>query len=74
MADALFEYDEKAAARILGVAPRTLRSWRVAGNVSHHRTPGGRVRYTMEDLLELQRRSRVHVTSSRVTTQTAAQG
>jgi DNA-binding transcriptional MerR regulator len=73
MKDALFEYDEKAAARILGIAPRTLRAWRVGGKVSHHRTPGGRVRYTMDDLLELQRRSRVHVTFSRIQPHTAAQ-
>lgn len=47
-------YDEKAAARILGVAPRTLRAWRKAGKISHHRTPGGRVRYTLDQLLAVQ--------------------
>lgn len=46
-------YDEKAAARILGVAPRTLRAWRTDGKVAHYRTPGGRVRYSLDQLLAL---------------------
>jgi DNA-binding transcriptional MerR regulator len=48
-------YDEKAAARIIGVSPRTLRAWRKDGKVSYHRTPGGRVRYTLDQMLDLQR-------------------
>lgn len=54
-----FDYDEKAAARILNVAPRTLRRWRKAGHVGYHVTPGGRVRYSVDQLLELQSASRV---------------
>ncbi|MEZ0495981.1 helix-turn-helix domain-containing protein [Sphingomonas sp. IW22] len=51
----LFDFGEKAAARIVGVSPRTLRRWREAGKVGHYVTPGGRIRYTMEQLIELQR-------------------
>jgi excisionase family DNA binding protein len=60
-----FDYDEKAAARILNVAPRTLRRWRIDGKVSHHRTPGGRVRYSTDQLLELQLAGRVAATAAR---------
>ncbi len=66
MADALFGFDEKAAARIIGIAPRTLRAWRKAGKVGHYLTPGGRIRYTMDQLLDLQRGARIHVTSGRM--------
>lgn len=51
--------DEKSAARILAMAPRTLRRWRVKGKVPHHRTPGGRIRYTVDQLIEFQRSLRV---------------
>jgi DNA-binding transcriptional MerR regulator len=44
-------YDEKAAARIAEVHPRTLRRWRVQGLVASYRTPTGRVRYRLEDLV-----------------------
>ena len=36
-------FDEKAAARILGISPKTLGRWRKAGMVSHYRTPTGRI-------------------------------
>lgn len=58
-ADRLFDYDEKAASRILGVSSRTLRAWRKAGKVDHYVTPGGRIRYSTEQLVDLQRGSRV---------------
>jgi len=74
MTTSLFGYDEKTAARILGVAPRTLRAWRVAGKVSHHRTPGGRVRYTMDQLIEVQRAARLNVTNGHTKPLVAAQG
>lgn len=53
------DFDEKAAARILGVSPKTLSRWRKAGMVSHYRTPTGRIRYTTDDLLALQRAGHV---------------
>ncbi|WP_353955627.1 MerR family transcriptional regulator [uncultured Sphingomonas sp.] len=56
---AVHDFDEKAAARILCVSPKTLSRWRKAGMVSHYRTPTGRVRYTMDDLLQVQRSGRV---------------
>ena len=49
-------YDEKAAARILSVAPRTLRRWRAQGKVSPYRTLGGRIRYSLDQLLEMRKR------------------
>ncbi|WP_267380521.1 MULTISPECIES: helix-turn-helix domain-containing protein [unclassified Sphingomonas] len=59
--DQVRDFDEKAAARILSIAPKTLSRWRKAGMVSHYRTPTGRVRYTMDDLIAVQRRGRVPV-------------
>lgn len=44
-------YSEKEAARIWGVAPRTLRSWRSANLIEWTRTPTGRVRYTLDQIL-----------------------
>lgn len=73
MPETLFGFDEKAAARILGIAPRTLRAWLKGGKVAHHLTPGGRVRYTMEQLLDLQRNARVEATTSRTLPLPAAQ-
>ena len=57
--DAATDYDEKAAARILGLAPRTLRRWRKAGLIGHYLTPTGRVRYSVDDLLAVQMGGRV---------------
>lgn len=55
----IFDFDEKAAARIVGVTTRTMRSWRKAKKVSFYRTPGGRIRYTVDQLTDLQRRCRI---------------
>lgn len=52
-------FTEPQAARIVGVAQRTLRRWRKAGAVGYSLTPGGRIRYTPEDLHQLQRSMRV---------------
>ena len=52
-------FGEKAAARILDVHPRTLRRMRSRGLVAHYRTPTGRVRYKLEDLIEASRVERV---------------
>lgn len=65
MAESLFGFDEKAAARILGVTPRTLRRWRQLGQIGYHRTPGGRIRYTMDQLIDAQRAARVNVGAGR---------
>lgn len=56
---AVHDFDKKAAARILGISPKTLSRWRKAGMVSHYRTPTGRIRYTTDDLLALQRAGHV---------------
>lgn len=58
----VFDFDEKQAARILGIAPRTLRAWRVAGRIGHSRTPTGRVRYSTDQLLAVERVGRVAAT------------
>lgn len=55
----LFDYDEKQAAQILGVDPRTLRKWRSDGAIGFHRLPGGRIRYTADQLVEFKRSTRV---------------
>jgi predicted site-specific integrase-resolvase len=55
----LFEFGEKAAARILNVAPRTLRAWRREQKIDHYKLPNGRIRYSMDQLLEFQRSTRV---------------
>lgn len=52
-------FDEKAAARIVGVHPRTLRRWREASHVAFYRTPTGRVRYQLADLVKLASHARV---------------
>lgn len=47
-------YNEPQAARMLGATERTLRRWRAAGRVPFHATPGGRIRYTIDDLAAIQ--------------------
>jgi predicted site-specific integrase-resolvase len=54
MPDAL-GHSEQEAARIIGVSVRTLRRWRSKGAVGYSLTPGGRIRYTNEDLHRLRR-------------------
>jgi len=44
-------YSEKEAARIWGVAPRTLRAWRKAQLIECTHTPTGRIRYTLDQIL-----------------------
>lgn len=44
---------EAEAARVVGVHPDTLRNWRKRGAVGYTLTPGGRVRYTSEQLRQL---------------------
>ena len=44
---------EPQAAAALGVAPRTLRRWRQRGAIGYSLTPGGRVRYSPEDVRRL---------------------
>jgi DNA-binding transcriptional MerR regulator len=44
-------YSEKQAARIWGYSPRTLRAWRKAQLIEYIRTPTGRVRYTLDQIM-----------------------
>jgi excisionase family DNA binding protein len=46
-------FDEKTAAHMLGISPRTVRAWRRDGKISYHRTPGGRIRFTLEQILDV---------------------
>jgi excisionase family DNA binding protein len=62
MADSHFTEPQVAAA--LKVDVRTLRRWRKAGKISYQRTPGGRVRYRLDDLIELNARMVVERTCS----------
>jgi predicted site-specific integrase-resolvase len=59
MAD-IFDYDEAQAARILGIALVTLRRWRRRGAIGYHRTPGGRIRYTLDQLSNFRAGCRVN--------------
>ncbi|WP_367305067.1 helix-turn-helix domain-containing protein [Sphingomonas tagetis] len=46
-------WSEEQAAQQLRVHARTLRRWRQGGKVPFCRTPGGRVRYTFEQLVQI---------------------
>lgn len=46
-------FSEPQAAAMLEVSDRTLRRWRNAGRVSFYRSPGGRVHYTLDQILAL---------------------
>ena len=48
-----FGYTEPETARQLGIGERTLRRWRQAGAIGFSITPGGRIRYTTEDIYRL---------------------
>lgn len=50
---------EQQAANIIGVSPKTLRRWRQKGAVGYSLTPGGRIRYSHEDLHRLRLAMRV---------------
>lgn len=56
-------FDEKAAARIVDIHPRTLRRWRERGRVAYFRTPTGRVRYRLPDLLSAAQSERIAATA-----------
>ena len=55
-------FTEQQAARILGVCDRTLRRWRKKGALGYSLTPGGRIRYSSEDLRRLRAAMRVQPT------------
>lgn len=57
----LFDYDEKQAARILGVSTRTMKAYRAGAHIGFYRLPGklGRIRYSTEQLAEFVRSRRV---------------
>lgn len=59
MADNLLGMDEAEAARVVGVCKDTLRNWRKDGKVGYTLTPGGRIRYTPEQLHQLVRSMKV---------------
>lgn len=44
-------YDEKTAARIFNVTPRTMRAWRAAELIDFIRTPTGRIRYLTSHIM-----------------------
>lgn len=50
---------EAQAARALNVHPTTLRRWRKRGAIGYMLTPGGRVRYSTEDVRRLLQNMRV---------------
>lgn len=49
-------FTEPQIAHALGVDVRTVRRWRNAGKITFLRTPGGRVRYRIDDLIEMSAR------------------
>lgn len=53
---------EPQAARVLGIHHDTLRRWRKKGAVGFVLTPGGRVRYLIDDVVRLQTAMRVPAT------------
>jgi len=55
VSDGLYDYNEAQAARVLGIAERTLRDWRKKGYIGHHELPGGRIRYTVAQLMDFHR-------------------
>lgn len=60
MADGLMdEYNEASAASYLGLSARTLRRYRLMGRIGHHRSPGGRISYTLDQLIDFQLSTRV---------------
>lgn len=50
MTGRMYDHDEKSAARILEVSTKTLAGYRKRGLIGHYRLPGGRVRYSTEQL------------------------
>jgi predicted site-specific integrase-resolvase len=65
MIGGMYDHDEKQAARILEVSAKTLSRYRKAGLIGHFRLPGGRVRYSTEQLVAFAASTRV--TSEQVT-------
>ncbi|AOF96238.1 hypothetical protein [Sphingobium sp. RAC03] len=53
------EYNEASAASYLGISGRTLRRYRMMGRIGHHRSPGGRISYTLDQLIDFQLSTRV---------------
>ncbi|MCP1470985.1 DNA-binding transcriptional MerR regulator [Sphingobium sp. OAS761] len=53
------EYNEASAAAYLGLSPRTLRRYRMAGLIGYHRSPGGRISYTLDQMIDFQLSTRV---------------
>jgi len=53
------EYNEASAAKYLNISGRTLRRYRMAHLIGHHRSPGGRISYTLDQLIDFQLSTRV---------------
>ncbi len=64
MTGRMFDYDEPAAARILEMTPKTLARYRKKGAIAHYRLPGGRIRYSADQLADFVRSH--HVPARRV--------
>jgi predicted site-specific integrase-resolvase len=52
-------FNEPSAARILGISARTLAEWRKRGAIGFHRTPGGRIFYTTDQISNCRAKMRV---------------
>jgi DNA-binding transcriptional MerR regulator len=55
------DLSEPQAARILQLSQRTLQRYRSRGLIGFLRTPGGRIRYSVDQLTEFKTRCRVSV-------------
>ena len=53
------QFSEPEAARILAVHQKTLAGWRRKGVIGFHKTPGGRIFYTADQLANCRSRMRV---------------
>lgn len=53
------EYNEASAAAYLHISAKTLSRYRKMGRIGHHRSPGGRVSYTLEQLIDFQLSTRI---------------
>ncbi|MGK2910328.1 MAG: helix-turn-helix domain-containing protein [Sphingobium sp.] len=68
-----YDFDEAQAARILGVSAKTLSRWRRSGAIGYHRMPGGRIRYTTDQLANFRASCRVMATNVLTSTQLTQQ-
>jgi len=67
-------FTEPQAARILGVSTKTLMRWRKRGLISFHRSPGGRVSYSADQLASFRASCRVVAASDLTSPQLSSNG